>query len=296
MKHKEARRLIHALFVDGALPPGSASRLDEHVRQCPGCASLYSKYARLEDALCNAPEDGTAFSRDRVMARVMERVAPLDDEVPKKAPRRMRLVLPAAAVLAAAASLVMVLAPPGRDDSKVDLPPGARLMEVGLRSKGDGAAEVSNVGIRMFKVTDRAGLEEAGEQGLDLSDVVTFTYTNVEKGVSYLTLFGVQQEADIHWYYPDYNGLKSIGIRSDVIDEPLGHGFRLCVNHKPGPLLVVAVFSSRPVARTELEELVKKRLKSHDDDLDRVCPLELDGALEHCLLTTIGDQGTGHCE
>ncbi|NOZ86894.1 MAG: hypothetical protein GXP49_11615 [Deltaproteobacteria bacterium] len=294
MKHGEARRLVHALFVDGVLPPGSASRLDEHLRQCSACASLYSRYARLEDALCNAPDKGTVFSRDRVMARVMEQVLPCATGSPKRTSRRARLAL-SAAVLAAAASLVLVLAPPGRDDSKVDLPPGARLLEVGPVSKGGEATDTSNVGIRMFKVTDRSRLEEAGEKGLDLNDVVTFTYTNVEKGIGYLALFGLQSGPEVHWYYPGYEGSESIRIRNGVVDEPLGHGFKLCVNHEPGPLAVVAVFSGRPLDREELERIVKKKMHS-TVGLDQVCPIGVKGVLEHCLFTDIGEPvGHGRC-
>jgi hypothetical protein len=152
------------------------------------------------------------------------------------------------------------------------------------RSKGPGEPAVANVGIRVLRVTPRAGIEESA-RGLRLSDVITFTVTNRSERLRYLTLFGIQPGGAIRRYYPGYRGHRSIELGHSLIDEPLGDGIVLSVYHQPGPLRIVALFSADPLELEQVERAVDL-LSSALADLSPVLGNRPD-VLEHSVLVEI---------
>ncbi|HEY3450105.1 MAG TPA: hypothetical protein VGK67_27375 [Myxococcales bacterium] len=264
--HALTRWRIRRLFSSG-LEPGAYGHLLREVDGCPRCAALYSRLDSLQSALCGPSDGPSPFALDRVQAAIFQRVAP---PAPRARPSWRWALAPAAACALAIAFLLF--RPPSPSDS-------------GLVVRGSGPAQSANVGIRMLRVLP-SSLEESATVSLD--DLVTFTYTNAAPGMAYLALFGVQEDGKVRWYYPGYEGTASIRVASDRVDEPLGDGIRIRVNHSPGWLRVSAVFSAQPIARERIEEAVRS-LASQPSQLHDLAPLPLAGGdlLEHSLRVNV---------
>ncbi len=236
--HRVWRRAVVRQFSGGA-PAGAAAALYAHLSACRDCADLYERHARAESILCGSAD--TVFARERTGQAVLDRVAP---EARKSARWPLSPWLWAAAALTAAA-IVVVHQPV---DEVSDSP------EYVARSAP--AAAAAAVGIRMLRVSpaDEVASDGARVEETDtfaLGDVVTFTYTNRDASLRYLTLLGLQG-GDLHRYSSDQLGGGSVAIVADRVDEPLGDGIRLAAGHREGPLRVLAIFSPEPLAETDL--------------------------------------------
>jgi len=263
--HALTRARIRRLFSTG-LEPGAYRHLLRELPGCPSCAALYARLDALESALCAPGSDApTPFALERVQAAVLQQLA-----APRPSARaRWRWALAPAAVLAIALAFV-VLRPPGDSER--------------LAARGVGPSRGADVGIRLLRATPSA-IEETTTVSLD--DLVTFTYTSADPSRTWLALFGVQEDGQVRWYYPGAEGSASIRVPGGRVDEALGDGIRLSVNHRPGWLRVTAVFSAQPIATRRIEEAVRA-LASTPPRLHDLAPLSLgDGALEHSLLVNV---------
>ena len=159
MDCREAQTLLGA-FHDGELPAADRVRVEEHLRDCPGCATLLAGLARVDHA-AGVPDPGPAYW-DRFNARVMDRIAREADRAggtvlrPKGGwiRQQLRYLVPAAA----AAALVVVVvhyggmrpvaptptAPPAASDRAAPVPaeqPVAKAEpETGAAKKAESAA------------------------------------------------------------------------------------------------------------------------------------------------------------
>lgn len=264
--HVSMRRRIDLLFEKGV---GDSSRkeLFEHLETCEACAAHYDRHLKLESALCvsrgsraeesSAPTRGdevfSVFAVERVRSAVLDGAVKPAGE-PLTARYRCTAVAFGAVALVALVTLVLFF-PRQPTSDKSPLPAGAELAPVYIASRGAEQDEQAGIGIRVFRVVD-SGERVLEKGGLGLGDTITFTYTRVEKGAGYLALFGVQPSGEIRWYYPDYDEDRSVRIEGDKVDEPLRDGIRLGVNHEPGPLRIVSVFSSRPIDKPVIESAV----------------------------------------
>jgi hypothetical protein len=195
----------------------------------------------------------------------------------------------------ALAALLVVSIPTGPSSHRVALSniDTAALQE--LVPRGASRPGVSYVGIRVFQVmSKKVGFRET--PGVDIDDVITFTYTYTKGEAGYLMVFGLQEAALPLWYYPDYGDERSIPIRGDRVDEPLGDGIVLSVNHKAGRLRIVSLFSEMPIHREAVEAAVE-RLRQGGRLLDENAPLALDDggkeAIEYSIVLRIGGSNDG---
>ncbi len=159
----------------------------------------------------------------------------------------------------------------------------------GLVPKGEEAAH-GDVGVRAFRVIDGGRRVEEARTVLP-DDTITFSYTNVRSSTRYLALLGMQaasnswgaeegahpsqqsgtgwsrQESVVRWYYPEVGEPGSIPIKSGTVDEPLGDGFQLGLQHSCGWLRIVAIFSRDSIAASDLQEaLLSLPQPSEGDD------------------------------
>ena len=312
-RHGRTRALVQRLFTGGLSPPRRRA-LFAGLAACERCAAYYGRFHALEDSLCRAPLAGepwpapaatTPFALERVEAALFAALAT------PAAGRRGAWSLGWAGAAAAAAAVVVLavtlwpaaLPQPDREA----LGPGLRWVEADLVARG-GAVASPDVGLRVFRVAPTAGeragegagdaaggaagaVAEAARGGLSLDDVITFTYTNVAADVGYLALFGVQAEGRILWYYPTYGGGESVAIASDRVDEPLGDGFRLSVNHTAGRLRVVGLFSAAPIDVAAIRDAVRGGRWAPGPDGEAAGPKgggwPAAGAREHSLLLDV---------
>lgn len=266
--HALVRWRIRRLFTAG-LPPAAYRSVLEEVAGCPACAALFARYQALESALCGGAEVLTPFALERVGAAVLEEVA-----APQAAARSvLRRAWAGAAVVAVAMTVLVVR---GADREPVA---DSRLVPVALTARGPSSAASANVGIRVLRVADGA-LDESS--ALSPSDLLTFAYTNAGPRPRYLSLFGVQEDGRVRWYYPSEH------IEPGKADEPLGDGFRLSASHAPGWLRITGLFCERPLSEAEVEGAVQE-LGRCDGAIPGMVPWpELEGVLEHSVRVEVG--------
>ncbi|MCP4679016.1 MAG: DUF4384 domain-containing protein [Deltaproteobacteria bacterium] len=229
----------------------------------------------MESALCDVSDSATPFALGRVEKAV------LDGLEMNKSPRfslRRKLTLAIAGASCALAVLVSTMFFLGQAPSphRVAFDEQSRLVPVDLLVSKSGTARAEpGVGIRIIRVSP--GDDRAREDAtLSLDSIITFSYTCIVPGQGYLAIFGIQESGNILWYYPDYDGTESIEISDNKVDEPLGDGFRLSVNHKPGRLRAFSIFSAEPIDVNAIETAVSELLET-PGAIEEVIPLKIKG-------------------
>ncbi len=249
--HRITERRIMRLFTVG-LPPAGRSQLFNTLNICDKCARAYQKHQYLESGLLGTRDPITHFTLERVEAAVL-------DATTSKERRRTSLFSKwslAAVGAVAVALLALFLVPAVPSSDRAALAPDARFVPIDLVARGRIPDKTSMVGIRVLKVAEPDEVEETASLSID--DIITFTYTRAAQQAGYLTIFGIQQSGELLWYYPDYGEKQSIETPGDVVDEPLGEGIKLSVNHEPGWLRIVSIFSTEPIVVDKIEATIEE--------------------------------------
>ena len=269
-RHTQTRKRISRLF-DGSLSGRATVRLWDDLARCPSCAALYARYHELESALLQSDDGPTRLSIERTAKAVMSSLR--NEKVTASHLPWKRVAVAALSFIAVTAALwLMVPAPPhSHRVARFDINAwGARAIVPRVAA----SYGPSHVGIRIFVVPtmDNAVSEPST---LFIDDIMTFTYTQVKADGGYLMILGLQEHENAPlWYYPDYAGEKSIAVRGETVDAPLGDGFRLSINHRAGPLRIVSLFSDAPLETRVIESAVS-RLQRQGKLLDVAEPLPL---------------------
>jgi hypothetical protein len=251
LTHRQTERMVHDLFVDGR-PPSRAAELFGHLAACTSCAQTYARYAALEGRLCADDEAAARLVIERAGRVLMARRAA---SRPRQAPTWVwRSAMGLALVTAAAAAVI--LAPGALRSDRVRLASATNAVLVAgseeLTARGGKDQGASEVGIRVFRLAnDGAAVQE--KRTLSTADTLAFSYTSMPRELQHLTLFGLQANGAVRWYYPTYGAAESTRVQTGVVDEPLPDGIALSVNHTPGALRIVAIFSPTSLAPRAVE-------------------------------------------
>ncbi len=268
--HRKVEKRIERLFTEGL--NGKATRhLWKALRQCPSCAQLYEQYSKMEAVLTKSVDNVSVFSVERTRNAVLTRHFATP---PPLKSRWFKRLLPIVAALGAILTILLFFLK-GADSHRVSL---AHISTADMREpspRGETRSSVSYAGFRIFAVSPQDQNVREGS-GLNIEDIITFTYTWTRDGSGYLILFGLQEDVDGPlWYYPDGGQGHSVRIAGNRVDEPLGDGIRLNVNHHPGLLRIVSLFSKNPIDVHSINVAVEK-LRQHGNLMDPGTPIRLD--------------------
>lgn len=270
-------------------------RLRAELERCASCAEYYRRHQNLESQLCGVRERQTPFALERVEDALFESIdATSGPSVPihrRQSIVRLAALVTVFLVVLAAVFLRGTWTVP--ETHRLSLAPDAALIPVSnaveLTARGTEEKNIAGVGIRVFAVAPSdEKVKEKTE--LHLDDIITFTYTRIDRKKGYLTLFGLQPGGDLLWYYPDYAEEQSLGIQGDKVDEPLGDGFKLAVNHRRGLLRIVSLFTERPIEKEEIESTIEKLgdLSEHIKSPDGISwNVQSTPVVEHSILLEI---------
>lgn len=252
--HQSCQRAIDLLFV-GQLPQDGLPQLYQELESCPRCAEHYRRHHRAESTLCEAGIEPSVLA----LARLEQAVIASTDAAWWRWLRNQRWLLAPAAAAPAALVLLLLLSQPGNDRLAADDPRmvAATGNAVELRPRGEQRPRSSEIGIRAFALDPGDRIAEPDAQ-VSMQSTLTFAYTNVAIGIGFLTLFGIQEGGQVRWYYPSYDGNLSVYIEDNRVDEPLGDGIQLEVNHSPGWLRIVALFTVSPLETEAVEAMVRE--------------------------------------
>jgi hypothetical protein len=98
--------------------------------------------------------------------------------------------------------------------------------------------------------------------GCSLSESIKFGYVNPNSDLSYLSIFGIDSNSDIMWYFPNPIDQKSLKIKKTLNIVPIGKPIKLRVNHKAGILKIFAIFSKEPIIYKQLQKRIQDALLS----------------------------------
>ncbi len=277
--HFFTHRLIHRMFSRG-ISDTHRRRTIREAESCDRCKRVLRRYYEAEAAV---------YSNDVVAAPAVERMArsivALVPEIEK--PSRNGLVRTAglAATLSAAICLTWLLTYWNPPDQRIALQKGWAAAEITPR--GGAPNNTADFGIRVFSV-EKEPSEVQKSEGLPLDGIITFTYTKAIAEAGYLALFSMQKDGDVIWYYPDFGEPLSVPIEGDKIDEPLGDGFKVSVNHRPGPVRIVALFSARALSTSAIEAIASKmQMDAYDN---RVWSVLGEDVTAYAILTTVENE------
>lgn len=285
---------LHALtrrstrqYLSGELDLAAGRRLFGQLARCPACSAQCEQLFATEAAMSAKTAHGVPLlALQRVEKAVLEGTVDAEPASMAEPTPRVRRWIPIGALatgLATAAALLLLFVHTSTDDDRVKI---GEFSATELRPRGPAVSSSADVGLRLFRVQSATEFVERTKLGID--DVVTFSYTNTDKNISYLTLVGVQPSGQLRWYYPSYGEDTSVAIRPDVVDEPLGDGFDLSVNHSPGNLLVIGIFSAEPIAVDKLK-LAIEAVVPDDGIIDKLPLLDIPqhAVQQHLVLVEI---------
>jgi hypothetical protein len=247
------RRLATRALV-GGLGRRATRRLGDALRGSERDRRAYGRLAELYRTLESSP-DLSSGQHDRILAALRAGVAA---EAGRSPATGRGLLSPAlAGTIAAAAVLVIALVGP-----PVDLG--------GLAPRGRAAIPAAGrIGLKAFCVRggrvlppppEVAGLDARCRPGDELQLVVTHSAS-----FSHLLVVGLMpgEEARELYYFPVPPDGRSGPAPRNAVDAALGRAVRLEVNHRPGPLRIVALFSSAPLEAGQVHGWL--RALAHDE-------------------------------
>lgn len=273
------QREIESYFA-GGLKPRRLRRMRVHVRGCADCQRRYDQLAALEEGLA-----GHAWPGSELAAPHAERLLDEIDEqigVPTAARIRRPLGLRWAAAGALGLALVALLA------LLLWLRPGSgghieyAGTEFGVRGFNQTPLAGRRLGARLFcidpgrvdrsaaphyRVREIDNVEFGGGGTCPLSGVLYFAATNLLDAPRQLFLVGVTAQHEVRWYYPKPDEPGSYPVAAGALDEAIGRGIMLDVNHQPGRHRVFALFSEQPLTVAEVEAAVRASAAAGIDQL-----------------------------
>ncbi|GMV43795.1 MAG: hypothetical protein AMXMBFR64_55110 [Myxococcales bacterium] len=221
----------------------------DHLRDCDGCRSHYDRAVTLHRLMLGLP--ASQPSGHELRRGMVATLSPLPlPEVQRQGLWRPLAAFAAVAVVAAATLLVRETSPTGSRDEYI-----------GARGKAPGQAEPL-VGIGVSGVTEAGREYEVVADGTAWrSDYLRFFYTNEDRALRHLFVFGLQEAPAPLWYFPLPEELRSVPIQggTDARSVQLPFETALAARHRPGPLRVVALFSERPLTLPEVEVALAAR-------------------------------------
>jgi hypothetical protein len=246
----DRRRRLATRALVGGLSPRGARSLSQGLLASEPDRLAYGRLVELFRVLEGGPEL-TSGQHERILDRLRERVAAESGRrrgleagrlLPRLAPALAALLL---VLLAASALLRLAELEPGfapRGERSLAVASGAG--RVGLKALCFRAGQLVPPPPR-----DASGLEARCRLHDELQLVLTHT-----AGYSRLLLLGLMPGADARelYYFPVPPTGRSGPAPRDLLDGVVERAVRLEVNHRPGPLRIVGLFSHAPIEASQL--------------------------------------------
>jgi hypothetical protein len=264
MMHLGMRTLIRRHFAE-EIDAGERERLRAHLRTCRACCSAYDEAAELLRAAAGGAP--TRAETSWLRAEVLGQVMPAATVAP---PVRRPLLRHLAPAMAAA---LVVLLTVGVSYLRPEVPGS----EVQLR----GGATAPLVDLQLFAVGEAGGgfglprlVSDGGR--VSLSEYIQFRYRNHSHDLRHLYLLGLDERLQPLDYFPRPDSEHSIAIVSTLTMQTVPRSIRLARRHQVGWLQVHALFSRRPLERSEVHRAVSQLSSSKFGGANVAAPARID--------------------
>ena len=94
---------------------------------------------------------------------------------------------------------------------------------------------------------------------------VKFAVQNLDVNLRHVAFFGIADDNTLYWYGPSPAAPDSVTIGHGSELQPVGETIRLDVNHTPGTVRVVGLFSERPTEWSDVRSFVAGNVASLRD-------------------------------
>lgn len=244
---------------------GRASELFEHLRGCDRCAARYDRVMSVARAL-RPPSDEPSG----------EELATIGDSIAARTPRPRRRAtlfqaLAGAGMLVAAATAAVVLMVPAPLPSDEEVQPRGRaatfdadLRAYCLRQQGDTVSVVA--------VSDAVH----GDLRCAVTDAVQFAYRLRSPATAFLAIVGTDEDGRLHPYQPRPPGDRAQAVFATDREQVLAGSVRLGVNHRPGKVRIVALFSASPLTLQQVEAALARASDGEPSQPLRLLSLQLE--------------------
>lgn len=268
--------MIHALHVRqvgryfaGRLRPAAVPEMLGRLWRCDACRVRYERHLVHERAL----PDGDARQQERLWQSILASArteSPLRGASSTALGAGRRSFRPSALLGAGVLAGVLVWAAVGAHVKTVSEP-----VARGTTSEQAGAPTVHlfrTVGDHQAEPVDRT---------IHANDGILIAYSNPGAELTYLMVFAVDVQGDVHWYYPAYEepgqNPAAPAIRTHAMGVELGEEIRHPL--PVGPLRMVALFSRRPLHVEEVEHMISEAWRLHGESVTALetIPLPIDG-------------------
>jgi hypothetical protein len=242
-----ASRLINRHFI-GGLSRAERATMRAHLRECPACRSEYDGIIEILRAAAGREptrRELTVWQED-LFAQIDG--GGLDAAAAARRPLVLRLLVPA---LASALLVLLCLGLWYAEPVRIHEPSGLR-----------GAAGLTTplVDLEIFAIrplpdggfaTPRR-VEEGAVVGLE--EYVQFRYVNNQPRVKHLYVVGLDSRQLPLDYFPRPSERQSMAIAEALSPRAIPRSIRLSLRHRRGPLWILALFSTHPLAREQVHQ------------------------------------------
>jgi hypothetical protein len=238
--HTRLRQGAITRAVLGELPPGEEAALRAHLAGCAACRRAYDRMALVQGALSATGQGAADRARDRLRAALAASPRPA---AAARADRRRWI---AVALLPAAAAGALVLLARGRDRDE----------EIAWR--GGAGEEAAGPSLVLYASRKPAGggtpgpvrvlgrLPGSGEARVSLADYLQLGYAGLGEP-AHLTVIGVHEAGYVYQFFPRAGAAAEALPRTQQA-RSLRPSVDLAVAHRPGRMVLFAIFSPAPLA------------------------------------------------
>ena len=238
---------IGQLFA-GRLSDRRRKRLRAHLAECDTCRTYYGRVSDLQARLTpNEPLGADLLRSDGLIARFAASPSLL-----RRGSRWVLGVGAAAAIGLAAFALAGRVSPRSGGEFQERggvIPSRAESVRAYCITRGAGGAT---------KVVDAAPLVRSPARSslrCPLDGAIQFAYSD-DAHARFLFLLGIDGSGNPLFYYPRSDERESVSLPADARDALLPDSIRLTPHHHPGPVRVIALFSSHPLEIAEVKRVV----------------------------------------
>jgi hypothetical protein len=89
---------------------------------------------------------------------------------------------------------------------------------------------------------------------------IKFAVSNPDPDLRHVALFGIASDHTLYWYGPSPAAPAEVTIERSEKLQPIGETIRLQVNHEPGTVRVVGLFTERPMEYRDVELFVRSNI------------------------------------
>ena len=254
-EHRRCQGLLRRAAEERATPRELAE-LAKHLRHCESCREDFDRQVAIDrelSTLSGVEPIPELTPLERAIAA--SRIFALDERAPKTRwgwGWRLGLVAAAAALLLVALLVSRLVSSPPALDPR---PPS----QFAARGAGD-------LALRLFCVASpeskgkrfRPAVSSAGKvASCALGEHLKLAYLATHPKARYVWILSLDEKKQINWYYPLANATRGVTLKVGPSLRPLPGMIKLSINHRPGEVKVLAIFSAEAISGAEIRAAVK---------------------------------------